>query len=332
MPYVLKIRDDIPAGVLQGPLDLLPNTVQRKFPYEKVGQTGYRLDVPNAAVAVTAGVTNAEYAGLTAWFLSSVSSGAGAAATAAITTDTVANLADGETFTISDGSNSVTFEFVKTAGIAVAPPNIAVDISADTTADDVRDTIIGVVNGSILNVTAADGGASTVDLTNDNQNIATADQNATNSETSASGTFAITDFAGATDSDSLTPAEAAQDAQDVIDELAAGNALTLAAINAALTTGSVLAEQVSEILDILAGRHWVVPAGSTVETGGAFVPGTGAFADDVVPFRRLYLTGAFRMSWAEGRLSKMRSADFTYGGTTGAAVVAYADDGSLFAL
>jgi hypothetical protein len=42
-----------------------------------------------------------------------------------------------------------------------------VDISGDTTADEVRDTIIAAVNGATIDITASDGGAATVTLNQD---------------------------------------------------------------------------------------------------------------------------------------------------------------------
>lgn len=329
MPYVLITRSDIDPGVLHAALDLQPNTSQRRFPYELVGQTGYRSpSVAGAAPLVGSGVTVNASAGLAAWLLDNVSSAAGTQASAAITTDAVANLADGETFTIDDGENSVTFEFIVTAGFPVASPNVAVDISGDTTADNVRDTIIPIVNSSILNVLAGSGGAGTVSLTNTNQNQPTVDQNnGNNAETSASGTFAITTFSSATDSDSLTPAEAAVSAQDILDELAAGNALNRSNINGSITTGVINKEDVADILDVLSGRVYELPAGVTLEAAGEFVGGGGSFTG---PIRRLYDTGAFKISFDQGRLSQFASATYTFKGVQGAAVAVYNDDGEIY--
>ena len=329
MPYIFVIRDDIPAGVLQSALDLRPNTSQRSLVYDGPGQTGYRVQPAyGAAAALSSGATAAEASGLGAWLQDNISSSAGTAAVGSITTVAVASLLDGETFTIDDGENSVTFEFVVTAGVAVTAGNVAVDVSGDTTADDVRDTIIPLINASALNVTAASGGAGTVDLTNDNQNQPLADQNnGNNAETVANGTFAITGFASATNSDGLTEAEANTNRDDIETVVKAGTALTHTAINAALTTGNINKEDVSAILDILAGLDYVVPAGTSIEATGAFVGGGGASSGSI---RRIYDTGDLKMSFNEGRLSKAVSANFTYGGTAGSAVVVYADDGSVY--
>lgn len=90
--------------------------------------------------------------------------------TGSITTDIQANFSDGETFTLDDGVNpATTFEFDVTGTNTPAVGNVEIDISGDTTADDVKTTIIGAVTGvgSSLLITATDGGASTVTLTHD---------------------------------------------------------------------------------------------------------------------------------------------------------------------
>lgn len=93
-----------------------------------------------------------------------------AAAVGTITTIAVASLIDGETFFLDDGINpEVTFEF-DVAGNGVAGANTAVDVSTDTTADDVRDRIVAVITAlpsSTLALSAAGPVAATVDLTNE---------------------------------------------------------------------------------------------------------------------------------------------------------------------
>lgn len=332
MPYILLKRSDLPAGLLQT-LGILPNESQRNLTLKPVGQTGYRNAAPNAAPSFASTVFTAEGTGLTAWLLANVSDASGTKATAAITTVTVANIADGDFFTLNDGQQSVVFGLKKTAAYAVPATRVTVDVTGLVSANDVRDAIITAVNGSDLDITASSGGAATVTLTNDNQNQTLARQNnSDNSENVANVGFAVTDFSGAgagTASASLTRAEAIDDASDILALVTAGSALTQASINT-MTTGNVTKAQVAEVLDILAGRNYVVPSGSDVEVGGAFVPGLGAFDDTVAPLRRIYDTESLRISFAEGQLSLAASSSFTYGGTTGAAVVVYNDDGSLY--
>jgi len=90
-------------------------------------------------------------------------------ATSTIVTDVQANYTDAQTFTLTDATGqSITFEF-DTVPNGVGGGNTAVDISADTTADNVRDRIITAINGvaGTLLITAGNGGAGTVSLTQD---------------------------------------------------------------------------------------------------------------------------------------------------------------------
>lgn len=90
-------------------------------------------------------------------------------ATGSITTDVQANYTDGQTFTLTDATGQVViFEF-DTVPDGVSGGNVAVDISAAITADNVRDAIISAVNGvgAGLLITASNGGAATVTLTQD---------------------------------------------------------------------------------------------------------------------------------------------------------------------
>lgn len=80
-----------------------------------------------------------------------------------------ASYADGQTFALIDATGqTITFEF-DTVPDGVGGGNTVVDISADTTADDVRDRIISAVNGvgAGLLITASIGGAGLVTLTQD---------------------------------------------------------------------------------------------------------------------------------------------------------------------
>lgn len=140
----------------------------------------------------------------------------------------------------------------------------------------------------------------------------------------------------------LTATEANTNAQDVLDLLAYGDlttaasALTLAAINGALTTGSISSGQLSEVLEILAGRSYTVPAGVQVQTGGAFAvsPAVGAEGGPQWgDYRETFDTSALLLSVNTGQLAGFLDPSFTYkgvGGAQGSAVVVLADDGSLY--
>lgn len=89
------------------------------------------------------------------------------------------------------------------------------------------------------------------------------------------------------------------------------------------------AGSVADLLKIVAGGQYVLPAGTLRNPGaarpagvaGAFVPGT---------YRDTYDTGALAISFGAGELAVFRSAAFDYLGTTGAALVVYANDGTLY--
>lgn len=119
------------------------------------------------------------------------------AATGSITTIAKASLVDAETFTLDDGVNTPTvFEFdVPPDGVTGG--NVVVDISGDTTDDDVRDTIIAAINGvAALDITAGNGGAATVTLINDRGGTA---GNTISSETVVNVGFILTDMTGGLD-------------------------------------------------------------------------------------------------------------------------------------
>lgn len=118
----------------------------------------------------------------------------GVAATGSITTVAKALLLDGETFTLNDGLNGAkVFEF-DVNGTGVTTGRVRVNVSTDTTADNVRDRIIAAMNAaSNWNITASSGGAATVNLVND---LSGTLGNQTSSETVADVGFAITNMSG----------------------------------------------------------------------------------------------------------------------------------------
>lgn len=88
-------------------------------------------------------------------------------ATGTITTVAGADLLDGQTFTISDGHQSVVFEFDDDVSVLAGHISVPFDSMLDS-ADDVRDAVITAINAvATFFVTAASGGAAQVDLTND---------------------------------------------------------------------------------------------------------------------------------------------------------------------
>jgi len=87
------------------------------------------------------------------------------------------------------------------------------------------------------------------------------------------------------------------------------------------STGTLL-----EVLKVLAGGEYVLPAGSTV---GGLAAGADLGDFTTGQFRSTYDSGALNISIGEGHLSSFTDATFSYGGTAGAAVVVLDDDGTV---
>ena len=119
---------------------------------------------------------------------------AAAAATGSIRAIPAADILDTETFTLDDGTNpALDFEFDKGGGIT---GDVQVNIAGDTTAEDVRDTIVAAINGvgGTLAITAAPGAYSnTLTLTNDSVGAA---GNVTITDTVADAGFVVSGMSG----------------------------------------------------------------------------------------------------------------------------------------
>jgi hypothetical protein len=117
-------------------------------------------------------------------------------ATGSITTIAKALINDNENFILDDGiSPALTFEFNVSGTATIPAASVEVDISADVTADDVRDTIITTINNlkSLITIQASNGGASTVTL----ENVVPGLSSNTTQSTTVGGAFAITNMTGA---------------------------------------------------------------------------------------------------------------------------------------
>ncbi len=123
----------------------------------------------------------------------------------------------------------------------------------------------------------------------------------------------------------------------IIARAVAGQTLALADINGAPQPAGVddaVAGDVANILSILAGASYVVPAGHVFQAAGAFVP---AATDFFVNNEARMFDSSFYISNAIGDISVMKSDAFVYldttatppANTTGALVTIYADDGTL---
>lgn len=140
----------------------------------------------------------------------------------------------------------------------------------------------------------------------------------------------------------LTAAQANEAADLIITNvLQAGAAATAANINSeiqsatgvngstTLTAGDSTGV-LSEVLQILAGRSYVLPGGSEVQdSGGDFQAAKSGAFDADEPFVPTISTGALNVSLGGGQLAGFTSATFEYENTAGQAVIVYDDDGSI---
>jgi len=142
----------------------------------------------------------------------------------------------------------------------------------------------------------------------------------------------------------FTPAQANAAATALIAAMAAGSVLNLAAINvilAAAAAGSALTAggstgAVTDVLRILAGATYTVPAGTVVQipvsTFNPQVSPATFNADnfDFDTFKDILVSdSSFYISLAEGQINGFSSASFTYKGTAGAALVVYDNAGAV---
>ena len=136
-------------------------------------------------------------------------------------------------------------------------------------------------------------------------------------------------------------ATVANDAADAIIALAVGGmAVGLTEVDAELvaagaTAGTGLESgastgQLSDLLELLSGAKYQLPAGSVVDTDGStFNPTPQGFFATTPGVKRIEATGAFNVSNGAGDLFNYKRADFEYNGVLGPAVLVLADDGSV---
>lgn len=173
----------------------------------------HRTDQENSSLISTAewqGLISSAYAELYSLIVSSgmryfereqtISTVAATYATGRITTVAKSSLVDGEQFTLDDGYGKIVFEF-DVAGTGVTAGTTSVDVSGDTTAEQVEARIITAVNaanhdqpnGTAFKITASDGGSGIVTLTHDETG---AIGNARCYETVANTGFLVRDMTG----------------------------------------------------------------------------------------------------------------------------------------
>lgn len=144
-----------------------------------------------------------------------------------------------------------------------------------------------------------------------------------------------------------TPTQANNCAAAIIAAMRAGSAMTLSAINALLVAsagagseltnagGSLSTGTVTDVLRILSGATYTVPAGTQVQAAGVFTAQASAATWNTANFNFttysdiLVMDSSFYISLAQGKLAGFTAATFSYKGTPGAALVAYDDAGGV---
>jgi len=340
MPYIIMKRNDIPDGTLQV-LDMEPNTSQRNYTLDAPGQTKYVNAVDNETV-VTLGagpVTSFRtYSGLSAWFLARTNDGTAVAATGSFEI-AAGNAADGDTVTVDTspvGGPSVTFTFR-------AAPSASTDVAVGGTEDDSATNLAAAINNPLNGVSAyvsaaAPGGGppSDVDLT-----AVTAGTAANSIALAAVGANLSVSaaMAGGVDAMAISAADANASALAVLGQFAFGDltsaagALDIATVNGLLVGAVLDAASHAELLNMLAGAKFTLPAGTQVaDAGGFFIvdppvnPPSGN--------RSLFRNDGLPLSFVVGELAEFTDSSFVYQGVAGdpngEAVVVYNDDGTFF--
>jgi hypothetical protein len=354
MPYIIMKRDDIPAGTLQVH-DLDPNTSQRNYTIDPPGQTKYVNPVENDAVVTfqpggggTPISIFREARGLAGWLLTNVSDGTGVAATGNFTI-AAGNVVAGATAQInasSVGGPNLTFTFV--AGAPATNVEVQVGASNVISTTNLAARISLAANGFAPYLTASPAaGVTTITATTQG----TAGNSIALTVTGANLTRSAATLAGGVDTNALTAANVNAMATNILEDLVRFGDLTLpavtmnlAAVNAVLAgtvaTAALTAAQLEEMFDILAGRQYVVPARTQIDSNGttfAVSPAVGASGGPgfvAGTLRDVFVTDSLTLSMAQGQLAAFTSTDFVYRGTAGnpngEAVVVINDDGTLF--
>ena len=118
-----------------------------------------------------------------------------------------------------------------------------------------------------------------------------------------------------------------EDAAPVLDTAAVDAALGGVVAGTTLSGGGSTGV-LSELLAVMAGREYLIPAGTELSDGsGDFAGRAGGFVEGT--YKQLYDIGHFLVSNLNGNLSLMKSKDFTYDDTTGAAITVYSATGTL---
>lgn len=342
MPHIVLKRSDIPAGTLQV-LDLQPNSSQRNPTIDVPGQTRYVNPVANDLVVARGTTPRFVYRqiqGLAAWIITNVAATPYTQATGTITI-AGGNVADGD-YVVIGGTRLIArlsplypFEFLIGSTNIQTANNLQIAVSRTDNGFDHLVTATVATNVVTLHALPIGDDGNAITLTKVGANIAVSGATLT----------------GGVSTNAITVAQANNIASGILTNLVRYGNLTapavsanLAAVNAQIAAivggASISAAQHVEVLDILAGRRYIVPKDVKLADAGGLIeiqPARGAangphFADPSI--RSLYNSGSLNISWMQGQLHGYRSSDFVYvdtpGDPNGEAVVVYDDAGELF--
>lgn len=208
--------------------------------------------------------------------------------------------------------------------------------------DDIPDGILQVLdlypNTSLRNLIYDPAGQTKYVNRLQNDTVAVS-SSVTSAEYKGLAAYLIDAVADGGDNGALTAAQANAMATAILAVLDAGSACTLAAINTALQTVQAATEltgastdsvgTLADVLKILAGAEYVVPAGTAADAGAGNFKESLAGSFTTGQYRNTYDSFALYSSIGEGALSEFTASTFEYGGTTGAALVVLDDDGTL---
>lgn len=146
----------------------------------------------------------------------------------------------------------------------------------------------------------------------------------------ASGTALTADVANAAAASLATKVIAGLEITEAaVNDSLTNNGVADATAGTGLTAGTSTGD-LAEVLQILMGAKYQLPAGSEVEDGGNVFNTTrlGFFAT-TPGVKRIEATGAFHVSNGAGDLANYKRADFEYNGVFGPAILVLADDGTV---
>lgn len=170
----------------------------------------------------------------------------------------------------------------------------------------------------------------------ENETVSVA-SNVTVAEYAGLAAYLIDTVDDAGDGGALTAGEANTIAAALIAHMDGGGVMSTANINLIISAtvaasgigvGASVATQ-DEVLEVLAGASYIVPAGTSADSGAGNYKGSadGSFPEGT--YRATYESGSLTISLGAGDLATYTDPSFTYDETAGAAVVVYADDGTL---